>query len=80
MYKSEYILELMDEEFPEERIKIAELFNESSNFVEICEDYVLCLESIHRLEVKKDPQLKKEISELKWALGELKEELLSRIY
>jgi hypothetical protein len=73
------ILDMIISEFPNRKKEITILFDESSIFIEICQDYVLCLESIHRLKLKKEPFMKKEISELEWALGELKEELLSRI-
>lgn len=79
IYEADEILNLIVAEFPQQRKKITELFNESSNFIEICEDYVICLDSLKKLENSKDQKKERELSELKWALSELKQELLSRI-
>lgn len=79
IYEADEILNLIVAEFPQQRKKITELFNESSNFIEICEDYVICLDSLKKLENNKDQKRERELSELKWALSELKQELLSRI-
>ena len=56
-----------------------EKYNESSNFLEVCEDYVLCLESIKKLELTNNLKKEKEISDLKLVMTELKKELFSKI-
>ena len=79
MENSEHILDSIASEFPHQRRKITELFYESSNFTEICEDYVLCLEYINKLELIKDSTKEKVIYDLKLVLAELKVELLTRL-
>jgi len=77
--QSDNTLHTITSEFPKHKHNITRLFYESAFFIEICEDYVLCLESIRNLEAKKGIAKEKEISELKKVAAELKEELLSRI-
>lgn len=79
MCKDEFILETVVTEFPKHRKEILELYNESTIFIEVCEDYVLCLDSIARQKSKKNKLPQKEINDLKWALEELRTELLSRL-
>ena len=79
MSGADNVLETIVWEFPEYKKKITELYNESSNFIEICEDYVLCQESIKKLEIMNPTSKEKEIIELKSVRTELREELLSRI-
>ena len=73
------ILEIILSEFPLLNNEIAELYHESSSFLEICEDYALCLNSIKNFETSKDRPMEKELAELKSALSDLKEEILSMI-
>jgi len=79
IYPVDDIIEIMISEFPENAKEIKSLFNESTSFAEICEDYVLCLDSICRLKAKKNSHSNREITDLKWALTELHTELMSRI-
>ena len=66
-------------EFPQFENRITELYNQNNGFMEVCEDYVLCQEAIKKLELMNDPKKEKEIIDLKHALSELGEELLSKI-
>ena len=66
-------------EFPDLEGKIIELYHESSNFIEICEDYALCLNSIYGLRSMKEVAYADELSSLQVALSDLKEELISII-
>ena len=76
---SDDTLHTITSEFPKHKHNITRLYHESTLFIEICEDYVLCLESIRNLEAKKGITKEKEIAELKKVIAELKEELLSKI-
>ena len=73
------ILKVIVSEFPGLNRKISALYQESSSFLEICEDYVLCLRSINNLAAKNYPGDEEELNELKEAMKELREELLGRI-
>jgi uncharacterized protein YdcH (DUF465 family) len=73
------ILETILEEFPHLNERITELFDVSSSFIEICEDYVLCLNYIKKAESMKEMVGDDELFELRSAFFELKEELLSKI-
>jgi hypothetical protein len=55
------------------------LYNQSSNFLEACEDYVICLEAVKKLESMNNPDKKEEIIDLKQAMDELGAEILSKI-
>jgi uncharacterized protein YdcH (DUF465 family) len=66
-------------EFPQQNEKIFKLYEQSSSFIEICEDYVLCLDAISKLENLEDMVRVDEVIELRKALKELKEELLTRL-
>ena len=66
-------------EFPQQNENIFKLYEESSSFIEICEDYILCLDAIRQLENLKDMVRVDELAELRLALMELKEELLTRL-
>lgn len=72
-------LDLLVPEFPGMERKIVRRYHESNSFLEICEDYALCLKSLQRLEAKKYPGFEKELTPLTEALSDLKEELLSNL-
>ena len=79
MIATDNILDIIILEFPQFKKRITPLYNESSNFLEVCEDYVLCLESIKKLELTNNLKKEKEISDLKLVMTELKKELFSKI-
>ena len=66
-------------EFPENKNEITMLYENSVDFIEICEDYMVCMNSIHELKkMEKRTNLKK-LNDLKVVSLELREELLSMI-
>ena len=69
-------LDLILHEFPDQEKEIIELYQESSNFIEMCEDYVLCLNSIHRVMSLKETGYLEELKSMQNALSDLKEELI----
>jgi hypothetical protein len=73
------ILETITSAFPQHKSNIIALYNESQSFIEVCEDYVLCLESIQKLESGNSVNKDQEINDLRSAIVDLEEELLSRI-
>ena len=73
------ILETITSAFPQHRKNIITLYNESQSFLEVCEDYVLCLEAIQKLESDNNLKKSQKINDLKSAKIDLEEELLSRI-
>ena len=73
------ILDAVVIEFPQFENKITALYSQNNGFMEVCEDYVLCQNAIKKLELMNDPKKEKEIKDLKQALTELREELLSKI-
>jgi len=75
----DYILGKVISNFPHYRNAIIDLYYESSNFLEVCEDYVLCVESIKKLESMDKLKNGKDINGLKFTMAELKDECLSRI-
>lgn len=77
--KSDNTLHTITMEFPKHKHNITRLFYESSIFLELCEDYVCCLDTIKKMESMNDPKEEKEINDLKYAMTELREELLSKI-
>jgi hypothetical protein len=79
MTGTDNILDKIIIEFPDLKIRITALYIESNNFIEVCEDYVICLESIKKLESMNKLEKQKEIIDLKQAMAELREELLSNI-
>jgi len=79
MIATDNILDIIILEFSQFKKRITSLYNESSNFLEVCEDYVLCLESIKKLELTNNLKKEKEISDLKLVMTELKKELFSKI-
>jgi len=72
-------LETITSAFPHYRNNIIALYNESQSFIEVCEDYVLCLEAIQKLESDNNLNKGQKINDLKSAKIDLEEELLSRI-
>ena len=72
------VLSVVIEEFPDLSVQITKQFNECENFQEICEDYVLCLNSIRKIE-SADQKKNENLKEFKKALQELEEELLSNV-
>ena len=77
--RDEDILKMIIAEIPELASRISSKYYNSSIFLEACEDYVVCLKSIKRLEAKNKEGIDKEIIELKALLTELKEEILSKM-
>ena len=73
------ILVSLRSEFPLEIEKITGLFYESTDFTEICEDYMLCIEYIKKLEAMNDSSKEPVINDLKLIKEKLKLELLSKI-
>lgn len=73
------ILNSIVRDFPDLSEEITDLFNESSSFRELCEDYVLCIASIHKLSSREIQAYEKDVIDLRDALNDLKEELMSRI-
>ena len=78
MLEENKILEIILSDFPNCKKEIEILFDESSNFIEICEDYILCKNSIEDMEAQNNKNLEKEIYDLRLLLSELKIELLSK--
>ncbi|MCU4174388.1 hypothetical protein [Carboxylicivirga sp. N1Y90] len=78
MLEENKILEIILSDFPNCKKEIEILFDESSNFIEICEDYILCKNSIEDMEAQNNKNLEKEIYDLRLLLSELKMELLSK--
>jgi uncharacterized protein YdcH (DUF465 family) len=74
-----YILNLVVSEFPQKKKEITALYSQSTSFLEICEDYVMCKNSIKKIEANDKSANDKNLNDLKLAFSELKEELLSRI-
>ena len=79
MTTTEDTLRTIIAEFPMHKREITIQYYESKNFIETCEDYVICLEAIEKLETMNNLKKEKEINDLKLVMTELKEELLSRI-
>ena len=78
MLEENKILEIILSDFPNCKKEIEILFDESSNFIEICEDYILCKNSIEDMEAQNNKNLEKEIYDLRLLLSEIKMELLSK--
>ena len=79
MTREKKVLISIIQEFPLLSGEITELFTESTSFIETCEDYMLCLNSIKKMAALEDPVHQQEIEKLKLMQSELKEELLFRI-
>jgi uncharacterized protein YdcH (DUF465 family) len=74
-----HILNLVVTEFPQKKKEITALYFQSTSFLEICEDYVMCKNSIKKIEANGKSANDKNLNDLKIAFSDLKEELLSRI-
>ena len=79
MTNSDKLLDRVVLEFPENKKEITILFNKSIDFIEVCEDYIFCLNSIHELKKTANIKDEKRINELQTVSVELREELLSMI-
>lgn len=79
MQAEDNILVTITAEFPQYKRQIIALFNKSISFIEVCEDYAICMESITKLDAMNNLNKVKEINDLKFLLTELGEEILSRI-
>ena len=79
MISTDKTLDFIISEFPEFELEITELYHESSNFIEICEDYQLCLDSIHRVKSIKKPGYQNNLRTLQEALHELQAELITKL-
>lgn len=79
MTNSDRILDRIVLEFPENKREITTLFNKNIDFIEVCEDYIVCMNSIHELKKMGNIADEKNINELGAVSIELREELLSMI-
>ena len=79
MTNSDKLLDRILLEFPENKREITTLFNKSVDFIEVCEDYIVCMNSIHELKKMGNIANEKRIIELDAVFIELREELLSMI-
>jgi len=77
--KSNKLLERIVLEFPENKREITTLLSKNINFIEVCEDYIVCMNSIHELKEMGNIADAKRINELEALSIELREELLSMI-
>jgi len=77
--KSDKLLERIVLEFPENKREITTLLSKNINFIEVCEDYIVCMNSIHELKEMGNIADAKRINELEALSIELREELLSMI-
>jgi uncharacterized protein YdcH (DUF465 family) len=78
MSQEDEVLQVTLEAFPHLTREISSLFVESSIFMEICEDYVICSNSIREMELNNRAS-ELEIHSLKNSLKELEQELISKI-
>jgi uncharacterized protein YdcH (DUF465 family) len=79
MDREKEILEIIVSEFPHLHEEISILYDESSSFIEICEDYVLCLNAIKKAKNMGETVPDEDLIQLRMVLLDLKEELLSRM-
>ena len=73
------ILDTIVLEFPENKKEITLLYNKSIDFIEVCEDYVVCMNSIHVLKKMEKLANEKMMNDLEEVSIELREELLAMI-
>lgn len=73
------ILELVIAHFDKRAEEIIVLFERSTDFMEVCQDYIFCKKAIEQLEIEKGTKKAKELESLKSELIELKNELLSKL-
>ena len=72
-------MEKTKENFPELSSQIDKQFMECEVFREICEDYVLCLNSIRKIESQNPAKKEEYLEEFREALMALEDELLSKV-
>ena len=71
MINGELTLKHIQVEFPEYELEIAERYHECAGFIELCEDYVLCLDSVRKIERGNAAGYETELIPLKEALSDL---------
>ena len=79
MTNADNLLDRIVLEFPENKREITTLYNKSLDFIEICEDYMVCMNSIQDLKKMEKLTNEKKMDDLKAVSIELREELLSMI-
>ncbi|MEE4258756.1 MAG: hypothetical protein V2I62_03285 [Bacteroidales bacterium] len=79
MTKSDNLLDRIVLEFPENKKEITLLYNKSIDFIEVCEDYIDCMNSIHELKKMEKLTNEKMMNDLEAVSIELREELLAMI-
>ena len=79
MTNSDKLLDRIVLEFPENKREIITLLNKNIDFIEVCEDYFVCMDSIHELKKMGNIADEKRVNELEEVSIELREELLSMI-
>ena len=79
MTNSDKLLDRIVLEFPENKREITTLFNKNIDFIEVCEDYIVCINSIHELKKMGKLANEKMMNDLEAVSIELREELLSMI-
>jgi hypothetical protein len=79
MTKSDNLLDRIVLEFPDNKKEITLLYNKSINFIEVCEDYIDCMNSIHELKKMEKLTNEKMMNDLEAVSIELREELLAMI-
>lgn len=79
MTTADHTLDTMVTEFPRFQTRLTELYYNSESFLEVCEDYVICLEAIKKMQAKKSLSKNEELEDLRNIINELETELLSKI-
>ncbi len=79
MTKSDNLLDRIVLEFPENKKEITLLYNKSIDFIEVCEDYIDCMNSIHELKKMEKLTNEKMMNNIEAVSIELREELLAMI-
>ena len=79
MTNADNLLDRIVLEFPENKREITTLYNKSLDFIEICEDYMVYMNSIQDLKKMEKLTNEKKMDDLKAVSIELREELLSMI-
>lgn len=79
MTNSDKLLGRIVLEFPENKREITNLFNKSIDFIKVCEDYMVCKNSIHVLKKMEKLANEKMMNDLEEVSIELREELLAMI-
>ena len=73
------LLDMIILEFPENKKEITRLYKNCIDFIEICEDYMVCMNSIQELKKMKKTTNVQKLTDLETVSLELREELLSMI-